>query len=144
MSGFEVTNLIIPFLTALGIGGIVGAWAQAFFNQQIKIKENQLEYKKSRYLCIIVLMITLLKPDKRLTNVEYHRRDIKSIEQLKEELKVEALNATIFASDFVVESLIEFTYNPTPNSFIKTVKSMRKDLWGTKTNINESVLEKLI
>lgn len=85
-------------------------------------------------------MLTVLDPKRGLSKVKEFRPDFENLEDVKDELKTEMLNAILFANDEVIKSMSEFTKNPTPEKYIKSAAAMRKDLWGRTTKIDEKVL----
>lgn len=58
-----------------------------------------------------------------------HRPNLKSIEELERELKLEYYNAMLFASDEVLSALDEFLRDKTPHNWKKTTRAMKKDLY---------------
>ena len=98
------------------------------------------EFKRARYGSILIQMLTLLDP-KHLDKVSRIRSDLRSIEDLREELKTELLNAVLYANDDVIKSLSVFNKNPNYENYLNTVSSMRKDLWGKNTKISSKDLE---
>ncbi|NTU49814.1 MAG: hypothetical protein HGA87_02800 [Desulfobulbaceae bacterium] len=54
-------NEIIPILSLLGIGGIVGAFFNSFWERSKTISLQKQEYKEKRYLAIILLMYGFLE-----------------------------------------------------------------------------------
>jgi hypothetical protein len=137
----ETFELIVSIATAAGIGGIIGAYFQAVFQRQRKIKEQEHEWKLRRYGSISIQMLTKLNPKVGLQHLKDIRPDLKTISDIDEELKTELLNGVIFASDEVITSMADFIRKPSYESYIKTVTSMRKDLWGRKTKIDENSLD---
>lgn len=107
------TQIILIVLTAIG-GGFFGA--------------------------ILIQMLTVLDPERGLQKTKKFRPDFESVEDVKEELKIEMLNAILFANDEVIKSMAEFSKNPNHEHYIKSAAAMRRDLWGTKTNIDEKTL----
>lgn len=55
---------------------------------------------------------------------------------IKESLKVEYAETHLFAPDDVVKSLKLFIESLSEERYYKTIKSMRKDLWGKKTKLS--------
>lgn len=60
-----LTQGIIIFATAL-FGGFFGAYFQSHFQHQKKLKADILKLKQSRYLSILIQMLTLLDPKRAL------------------------------------------------------------------------------
>jgi hypothetical protein len=78
----------------------------------------------------LILILTKLTPDAGLGKVRRIRPDLRSLDDVENELRAELLNAVVFASQPVLESLAEFIRNPTKTAFVSTASAMRKDLWG--------------
>jgi hypothetical protein len=133
-------SLIIALITALGVESVLGAYFQARFNQQNQINQKQQELKQSRYLSILIQMMTKLNPNK-ISKIKKIRPDLAKAEDIDEELQSELLNAFVFADDSVVISLSKFIDAPSYKAYIKTAVSMRKDLWGKKSKIDEQSLK---
>jgi len=140
MEQLNFAQLIIPLLTALGLGGIFGAYFQSRFQHQKEVKEDIHQLKRKRYGAILIQMITILDPE-RLSKTQAFRPDLTDIEDLKEEVKTEMLNSVLFANDEVIKAMAEFIQTPNHSSYIKTASAMRKDLWNKKTKIGEDVLK---
>ena len=141
MSIETVISLLIAFITALGFGGVLGAFFQARFEQQKQVKEQEREMKQKRYGVILILLLTKLDPKTGLAKMRDHRPDLKSLPDVEKEIETEFLNGILFASDDVIRALAEFIQNPIRSSYVKVATAMRKDLWGKKTSINEDVME---
>ncbi len=141
MPNFNFLGIIISLFTALGLGGILGAYFQSRFQHQKEIKTDIHEMKCQRYGAILIQMLTILDPAHGLLKAQKFRPDLKNVEDFKEEVKIEVLNGVLFASDEVIKAMVEFIRNPNYTSYIKTVVSMRKDLWGKRTKIDENTLE---
>ncbi|MGA7701472.1 MAG: hypothetical protein WCB27_17845 [Thermoguttaceae bacterium] len=54
---------------------------------------------------------------------------------------MELLNGVLYASDNVIQSMGEFVRKPDYPSYIRTAIAMRKDLWGKRTSLDESILD---
>jgi hypothetical protein len=128
-------------LAAIGFGGIVGAYFQSMFQQRSSVKEREHELKRARYGCILILMLTKLDPDAGLPQLKLRRPELQSAADLDQELEVELLNSLLFASDATVESISAFIATPSKRTFHTAAIAMRKDLWGSKSKVKESVLD---
>lgn len=133
-------QIIISLLTAIGIGGILGAYFQSRFQRQKEVSEDIHNLKRQRYGAILIQMLTILNPERGLSKVHAFRPDLKNVDDFKEEIKTEILHSVLFANDEVIKSLVEFIRKPNHASYIKTVVSMRKDLWRKKTSVDEQIL----
>lgn len=134
---------IIPILTALGFGGIIGAYFQSLFQQRGQLKEKEHELKSRRYKAILILMLTKLDPENGLKQIAEFRDDLKNIHDVEKEIETELMNSILFANDDVIKSLSAFCRNSNKANYIGTAVAMRKDLWGRKTRIKEEWLEGL-
>ena len=134
-------SIIISILTAVGLGGIFGAYFQFRFQHQKEVKEDVHQLKRKRYGSILIQMLTILSPERGLAKAQQFRDDLKDIQDFKEEVKTEMLHSILFANDEVIKAMAEFVKNPNYVSYIKTVSAMRKDLWNKDTTIGEDVLK---
>jgi len=133
------TQIIVIALTAIG-GGFFGAFFQSRFQHQKELKADIHELKRARYGAILIQMLTVLDPERGLEKTKKFRPDFKDVEDVKDELKTEMLNAILFANDEVIKSMAEFSKNPNHKNYIKSAAAMRRDLWGTRTDIDEKTL----
>lgn len=133
-------EVLISLLTAIGLGSIIGAFFQSRFEHRKQIREQEHELKRRRYGAILILMLTKLDPKTGLPHTRELRPDLQTIVDIEKELETELLNGFLFASDDVIKSMAEFIRTPSHSSYLKTVVSMRKDLWNRRTSINEQIL----
>lgn len=133
-------EIALSLLTASGFGGIFGAYFQSRFQRQKDVQEDIHKLKRQRYGAILIQMLTIIEPQRGLSKAQQFRPDLKDIADFKEEVKTEMLHSVLFASDDVIKTMAGFLQNPCYSSYIKTTVAMRKDLWGKKTKINESML----
>src|SRR3989338_6417 len=110
---------IISLISAIGIGGIVGAYLQSRFQHQKEIKEDIHQLKRQRYGAILIQMLTILDPSHGLSKTQQFRPDLKDIDDFKEEVKTEMLNGVLYASDDVIKTKAEFINNATYPLYIK-------------------------
>lgn len=134
-------NTIVSLITALGLGGLIGAFFQSRFEHRKHLNEQEHGLKHKRYLCILILMLTKLDPDSGMRHMREHRPDLKDLNDLDSEIRMELLNAVLFASDDVVSAMAQFIERPGYSSYVKTVAAMRRDLWHKKTAIDETALK---
>lgn len=95
-------ELISTALGSASVGGVVAAWFQAQIEKKKDIEESLREQKRIRYGAIIIQMLTLLDPKEGLEKTQRHRPDLKNIEEVKKEVRIEIFNSIAFASDEVV------------------------------------------
>ena len=137
----SIIYIIVTLLTALGLGGILGAYFQSLFQHRKQIKEQEHEVKNRRYGAIVIQMLTVLDLDNSLKHTKEFRPDLKDVGDFKKEIELEFLNSLLYANDDVIKALGDFINNPNHEAYIKIVVAMRKDLWGKKTSINEDALK---
>jgi len=126
--------MIETIIGLLGIGGITGAFFTYFWQKRKEIELKVNELKQKRYSCILILMYTYINK-KEFKNLNLRRPEIRTFEDLKNELKTEWVNSWMFADDKIITSLKDFIDNPNEKTFADTVLYMRKDLWGSKTKL---------
>jgi len=136
----ESIGIIASIIAALGIGGIIGAYFNSLFQHRRDISQREYELKRVRYGCILILMLTQLDPKIGLEKAKQFRQDLNTIEDVVKEIKAELLNGLVFANDEVIKSFSNFVRVPSYPSFIKVAISMRRDMFGKNTKINEDIL----
>ena len=129
---------LVPLLTAIGLGGLHGAYFQARFQRRAQIGQYEHELKQKRYSCILILMLTKLNPMVGLAKTRAIRPDLKTTDDIDDELSTELLNGFVYANDEVLRSLAEFIRTPNHQSFVRASVAMRKDLWGKSVSAEES------
>ena len=139
----DILQIVVSLLTVAGFGGVLGAYFQARFQQRSKIGELEHELKQKRYLCILILMLTKLTPEAGLSKVRAIRPDLRSLDDVENELKTELLNAVVFAGQPVLQSLAGFIRSPTKTAFVAAASAMRKDLWGKRASVGPEFIELL-
>lgn len=127
-------EIILSIISIIGIGGILSAFFTYLWQKKKELFLRENELKKTRYLSILLQMYTLINPT-QLEKLKPIRPDIKSMDDLKEELKTEWVNTLIYSSDGTITTFKNFISNPNEKSFIQTVLSMRKELWGKKSKL---------
>ena len=70
-----IVTIIVSIATAAGLGGIIGAYFQARFNEKTQRSQQQQELKQKRYLCILILMLTKLSPKIGMPKIRVIRPD---------------------------------------------------------------------
>ena len=131
---------IISLISAIGFGGLLGAYLEYRFQCQKQVQEDIHRLKRERYGAILIQILTILSPE-YLPKAQKFRPDLKTIEDVKEEVRTEMLHGVLFASDNVIDAMAEFVQSPNHSSYFKTVAAMRKDLWGKKTKIEKDDIE---
>ena len=131
-------EFLIPIFSGI-IGGVLVAFCNYIWGKQKERATKENELKERRYLCTILLMYALLDPTE-LDQLQKNRPDIKNLDDLKRELKTEWVNSWIFADDQTILSFKEFLNQPTERTFLKTVLSMRKELWNKSSKLTVAEL----
>lgn len=115
-------------LALLGIGGIIGSYISFRLDTRKILDTKQLELKQTRYKSCLLFMDAYFEPQ----NIKYimsRQSDVKTSEDIIEYLKAEYHEMLLYASKDVLVALQNFVKKPTRTNFLKTVLSMRKDLW---------------
>ncbi|MGE0267151.1 MAG: hypothetical protein AB7S78_01665 [Candidatus Omnitrophota bacterium] len=131
-----IISEIIPILSLLGIGGIIGAFFNNIWERNKAVSLQKQQYKETRYKAIILLMYGYLEYKDSSDFLIIQRPDLNSKERLYLELKTEWNNMILYASDDVLLKSYNFLNDPTPESYKQAVIAMRKDLWGGRINQN--------
>lgn len=137
----DTIGVVISVIAALGFGGIVGAFVQAYLQQRRYVRTREQNFKQTRYLAILILMLTQLDPKTGLGKTRQFRNDLTNLDDVKKEIETEFLHSFVFASDDVIRSLSEFIRNPNRGSFVRVAVAMRRDLWGKRSKVTENVLD---
>ena len=137
-------ELLISVITALGIGSILGAYFQSRFQYKKELKNEENDIKRKRFGAIIIQMLTIIDFNKNIKYVQKFRPDLINLDDYINETKAELLNSISYASDNVISSISDFLRKKDYKSYLKAVISIRKDLWGKKTKINEETFINLI
>ena len=125
---------IIAVLGIVGIGGIVATSLTYVYEKRKQIKFSEQEEKEKRFKAMVLHMKCLIKPTD-LKYMKIQRPDIKTMEDVKNEVETGWYNFLLFASDDVIRTLKEFIQKPNDLTYAKTVIAMRRDLWNKKTSL---------
>jgi hypothetical protein len=139
----EMIAAVGAVLTALGVGGAIGAYIQHRLQARRELGEREHELKQRRYLCIIILMLAKLSPQVGIAKVQRIRPDRPDLHAVEDELDTELTNAVVFASDDVLAGLATFLTNPTHLAFADVASAMRRDLWGRGHRLAPELVEVL-
>lgn len=133
---------IVSVLTLLGIGGICGNFFRILWERKNTAILQKQEFMEKRYKAIVLLMLSCLDFEKEKIHLhESGRQYIKSLNDLKDELRMEWNNMILFASEDVLVKTHAFLQHPSQESYQKVALAMRCDLWGGK--ISTRKLEEL-
>lgn len=125
-------EIILSVVAFIGSAGIIGASLTYYFDKRKHIEFRMQTYKENRYLAIILLMKTVLKPSD-FKYLYLHRPDLKSMEDLKNEIETEWYNSFMFASDDVIKAMKHFIKIPTDLTYGTVLLAIGKDMWKKKT-----------
>lgn len=132
-------NVLIA-LISFGVGSVASLIIKYILDKKADKSGAEFEHKVRRYKSAIIFMNVYLNPNNILFIKSSHP-DIETKEDLKETLKAEYYEMLLYAPDYVIENVKEFISTPSNTQLIKTIQSMRKDLWGNRTNLKEDRLE---
>lgn len=127
-------QIIFSVLTLLGIGGIIGGYITFLLNKKKELEFKQLEQKEKRYKSCLLYMDVYFEP-KNIKYLSSRQPDIDNAQDVIEYLKAEYHEMLLYASKDVIMSVKAFINDPTRENFLKTVLSMRRDLWIKKNDL---------
>ncbi|WP_411032415.1 hypothetical protein [Spongiimicrobium sp. 3-5] len=131
---------ILVALISFGLGSVATLFIKYILDKKREKSASEFEHKIRRYKSAMIFMNVYLKPDNMMFIRDSHP-DITSKDNLKETLKAEYYEMLLYAPDDVIKNVRDFISSPSNGQFIKTVKSMRKDLWGKRTKLKDGNLE---
>jgi len=126
---------IISLIGLIGIGGILKSLFDMFIDKRKIKSEKKQEFKETRYKAIILFCHAHINYEMEERSLAVHRPDIKSKEDLFDELKVEWMNMALYASDKVILAMKKFIETSNRTTFNELVLAMRKDLYGIRTKL---------
>ncbi|MCK4540011.1 hypothetical protein KAU09_02560 [Candidatus Parcubacteria bacterium] len=132
-------NIIIA-LISFGFGSVATLFIKYALDKKQEKSKSEFEHKIRRYKSAMIFMNCYLNP-KNIVFVQDSHPDIQSTEDIKETLMAEYYEMILYATDDVIENVRDYIASPSNKQFIKTVKAMRKDLWGNRTKLKDENLE---
>ncbi|MCB0280626.1 MAG: hypothetical protein KDD94_14045 [Calditrichaeota bacterium] len=129
------TEEIISAIGLVGLGGLLKSTLDFFIANKKQKSESKQQLKETRYKAIILMCYAYINFEKEKTTLIINRPDITSKERLFNELNVEWINMSLFASDRVLLKMKDFLELLNPAKYNELVLEMRKDLYGVKTKI---------
>ncbi|WKN42097.1 hypothetical protein [Tunicatimonas pelagia] len=126
---------IIKAIGLIGIGGLLKSLLDYLIGVKKQKAETQHDFKQPRYKAIILQCYIFIFYDKERDRLQLSRPDLKTKEDLYDEIYVEWVNMTLYASDKVVFAMKCFVQKPNQKTFNSLILSMRKDLYGIRTKI---------
>ena len=131
----EVLQIVFSALALVGVGSILAGIVTFILNKRKELEFARLEQKEKRYKSCLLYMDVYFTPQ----NIKYlssRQPDINSAQDVIEYLKAEYHEMLLYASKEVILSVKSFISNPTQDNFLKTILSMRRDLWIRKTDLD--------
>lgn len=135
------TSEIIEALGLIGIGGIIVKFLDFFVERKKRKFHTKHEFKETRYKAIILLCYSYLNFENEGAKIIKIRPDISTEELLNQELNVEFMNMTLYASDKVIISMKKFIESKNRPHFNNLILTMRRDLYGIKSKLKVEDLE---
>jgi hypothetical protein len=129
------TKEITEVVGLIGIGGLLKSIIDFFINNRKLRADTRHQFKEIRYKAILVLLYALMYYDKEQDQLKKHRPDIKTKDDLINEIRAEWTNMILFASDKVITTTQNFILEPNMANFNKTLLAMRKSLYGLRTKL---------
>ena len=126
-------KIIGAICVLVGIG--VKSLLDFFYKSKSAQRDLQIALKEKRYKVIILLCYALVNYDKEESLLVISRPDLPSKDRLTNELNVEFINMSLFASDSVIIVMKEFLNKRDSSSLNQLAISMRKDLYGISTKL---------
>ena len=130
----DIFQIILSALTLLGVGGVLGSYITFLLDKKKELEFRHLEQKEKRYKSCLLYMDCYFEP-KNIKYLSSRQPDIDSAADIIEYLKAEYHEMLLYASKDVILSTKAFIDNPTIENFLKTVLSMRQDLWVKKNDL---------
>lgn len=137
------SNEILQAIGLVGIGGLLKSIVDLIIDNRKHRKETQHQFKEKRYKAILLLLYALVYFDKEQDQIKKHRPDIKTKEDLLNELRAEWTNMILFASDAVILKMQVLIQQPSLDNFTQTLLAMRKDLYGLSSKLKHKDLSSI-
>lgn len=132
---------IITAVGLLGIGSVIPSIVNYFTNLRKSKKDAKQALKEKRYKVIILLCYAFVNYEREQTKLIINRPNIGSKEELLNELNVEWMNMSLYASDGVFLKMKSFLEIQTPQAYNILIFEMRKDLYTMKTRLKPEQFE---
>ena len=131
---------IISAIGLVGLGGLLKSFFDFFIDSKKVKSETNHQFKETRYKAIIILSYALVGYDTEKNRIFALRPDIRTREDLFDEVYLEWVNMTLYASDKVILKMKYFLEDVNQNNFNETILAMRKDLYGIRTKLQKENL----
>ncbi len=134
-----MTENILVALISCGVGSVATLFIKYILDKKKEKHVLEFEHKIRRYKSAMIFMNIYLNHS-NISFIRYSHPDITTKEDIRETLKAEYYEMLLYASDDIIENVHDLILSPSNDQFIKTIKSMRKDLWGNKTKLEDENL----
>ncbi|MCH7411272.1 hypothetical protein MM239_17890 [Belliella sp. DSM 111904] len=134
----KIDMTIDQIFTAIGLvgfGGLLKSLFDFLIASRKAKQESKHALKEVRYKAIILLCYALVYYDREKTTFIINRPDINSVERLRNEVHVEFINMSLFASDKVILEIKQFLGKQDSQTLNNLALAMRKDLYGIRTSL---------
>lgn len=131
----DSVQTIFSALTLIGVGGIVGGYVTYLLDKKKEREFKVLEQKEKRYKSCLLYMDAFFEP-KNIKYLSSRQPDIDDAQDIIEYLKMEYHEMMLYASKEVINSVKMFIENPSNESFLKTILTMRQDLSKINNDLN--------
>lgn len=128
MIGISDLTLII---TALGVGGLLGAFAKGLIDKRHLRFSKVFDYKERRYQALAILMWVKANPTEgEFRKLIERRPDLPDVSALERELNLEVHNSLLYASRKVSRRLQAFISDSDLEKYDAVIRAMKKDLYA--------------
>lgn len=129
---------MLEVVAAFGLGAVLAALAQHFLQRRDKALDSRRQELEARYRVIPLLMYAVLYFEKSAATLSIHRPEMKSQQDVIEELKAEWHNMLLFGSPRAIDALKVFIESPSTSSYLAAISAMRADLGRGGFDVDKS------
>jgi hypothetical protein len=133
-----LSSLITGLVAGLGIGTAITALIQHSLKLKESTHESQRKDLEARYKVVILLMYAAFDFAGNGKKIRLIRPDLRSKQDVLEELEAEWTNMILFSSPVTLKSLRQFIKEQTREHLLTTAFAMRKDLGRGKIKPSEA------
>jgi hypothetical protein len=121
-------TLATGLVAGLGIGTALTAVIQHALRRREAAFESQRQDLQARYRVVILLMYAAFDFDGKETALRINRPNLKTRQDVLDDLRAEWVNMLLFASEKTLDALGLFISSPTADNLVASAASMRGDL----------------
>jgi hypothetical protein len=138
----EIAKIIISAFGLIGIGGLLKSAFDYLYAEDKKRKDqSRHEFKEVKFKSMLILSQILIDYEKNKEKLSILRPDLKTRQELIEEIKLEWMNMALYASDSVIIFAKKFLEQPNQETFNEMVFAMRKSLYNIKSSLTSQDLK---